>query len=62
MDGITFAFLGMTELTNGLSLASGSEIIIDQALDDAGLARLQAEIERADEASDIVIMNVHWGG
>lgn len=61
VDGITFAFLGMTELTNGLSLASGSEIIIDQALDDAGLARLQAEIERADEASDIVIMNVHWG-
>ncbi len=61
VDGITFAFLGMTELTNGLSLASGSEIIIDQALDDAGLQQLHDEIERADEAADIVVMNVHWG-
>ena len=60
-DGITFAFLGMTELTNGLSLASDSEIVIDQALDDAGLARLKEEIERAGEAADIVVMNVHWG-
>ncbi len=60
-DGITFAFLGMTELTNGLSLASDSEIVIDQALDDAGLACLKEEIERAGEAADIVVMNVHWG-
>ena len=61
VNGITFAFLGMTELTNGLSLASDSDIVITQALDDAGMEELRTQIEKADELADVVIMNVHWG-
>lgn len=60
-NGITFAFLGMTELTNGLSLASDSDVVLVQALDDAEMARLQEQIQKADQIADIVIMNVHWG-
>ena len=61
VNEITFAFLGMTELTNGLSLASDSDIVITQALDDAGMEELRTQIEKADELADVVIMNVHWG-
>ncbi len=61
VNGITFAFLGMTELTNGLALSSDSDVVLVQALDDAGLARLQEQIEEADRLADVVIMNVHWG-
>lgn len=61
VNGITFAFLGMTELTNGLSLSSDSDIVLVQALDDAGLEKLRTQIEKANELADVVIMNVHWG-
>ncbi len=61
VNGITFAFLGMTELTNGLSLASDSDVVLVQALDDAEMARLQEQIQAADQIADVVIMNVHWG-
>lgn len=61
VNGITFAFLGMTELTNGLSLSSDSDIVLVQALDDEGLEKLRTQIEKADELADVVIMNVHWG-
>lgn len=61
VNGITFAFLGMTEWTNGLSLASTSDIILVQALDDTEISRLREQIQKADEIADVVIMNVHWG-
>ena len=61
VNGIIFAFLGMTELTNGLSLSSSSDVVLVQALDDAEMARLQAQIEEADQLADVVVMNVHWG-
>lgn len=61
VNGITFAFLGMTELTNGLSLSSSSDVVLVQALDNEEMARLQAQIEEADRLADVVVMNVHWG-
>ena len=61
VNGITFSFLGLTELTNGLSLSSDSEIVLAQALTDEETETLKAEIEKAKSLSDIVIMNVHWG-
>ena len=57
-NGLTFAFLGMTELTNGLSLPQGSEVVLVQGEDEAAL---QSRIQAAREVADVVIMNVHWG-
>ncbi len=57
-DGITFSFLGLTELTNGLYLPQGSDVIIVQGEDEA---MLKERIAAAKEISDVVVMNIHWG-
>ena len=57
-DGITFSFLGLTELTNGLYLPEGSDVIIVQGEDEE---MLKKRIAAAREISDVVVMNIHWG-
>lgn len=57
-NGLTFAFLGATELTNGLSLPAGSEVVLMESTDEA---MLKARVESAREKADVVLINIHWG-
>lgn len=57
-DGITFSFLGMTELTNGLSLPEGSDVVLMRTQD---TELVKQRIAAAKAISDVVVVNVHWG-
>lgn len=57
-NGITFAFLGATEWTNGLSLPKNSDVLLMMTQDEEAL---RAQIEKAKSLADVVVMNVHWG-
>ncbi|MBQ8623622.1 MAG: CapA family protein [Oscillospiraceae bacterium] len=58
VNGITFAFLGYMEHTNGLSLA-------DDAVAEITYLRetelIEAQIRKADEIADVVIVSPHFG-
>ena len=58
IKGITFAFLGYTEHTNGLSHTGelGTEIVYLDELD-----VIEAQIKQADEIADVVIVSPHFG-
>ncbi|MEG2597078.1 MAG: CapA family protein [Oscillospiraceae bacterium] len=58
VNGISFAFIGMTEMTNGISLPQGSSVVI---LHTAEEQKIKARVERAKKIADVVIVNVHWG-
>jgi len=58
VNGIEFAFIGMTELTNGLSLPKGSEVVLLRTFE---VDKIKARIEEAKTISDVVVVNVHWG-
>ncbi len=55
VNGITFAFLGYTEHTNGLS-ADGARIIYLSELD-----TIERQIREADELADVVVVSCHYG-
>lgn len=57
-NGIKFGFVGMTELTNGLSLPADTEVILMRTADED---EIKAQIERAKAVCDVVVVNVHWG-
>lgn len=57
-NDITFSFIGMTELTNGLSLPKDSDVILMRTTDEA---KIKNRIENAKKISDVVVVNVHWG-
>lgn len=57
-NGMTVAFVGMTEMTNGLSMPANTEIILMQTADEE---LLRTRIEKAKEIADVVVVNVHWG-
>lgn len=57
-NDITFSFIGMTELTNGLSLPKGSDVVIMRTSDEE---KIKTRIQNAKKISDIVVVNVHWG-
>ncbi|MBE6885959.1 MAG: CapA family protein [Ruminococcaceae bacterium] len=56
-DGLKIAVLSYTFSTNGLSLPSGSELIIPWT--DKNI--MTRQIRAAKELSDMVIVSVHWG-
>ena len=58
INGITFAFLGYTEHTNGLSLPASSECEIVYLSE---LDTIKEQIQRADELADVVIVSPHFG-
>lgn len=58
VNGVTVAYLGFTELTNGLSLPEDSEVVLVRARDEEVL---KARIEKAKTMADFVIVNAHWG-
>lgn len=55
---ITFSFLGMTELTNGLNLPENGEAVLMRTQDRDEIKR---KLEAAKAISDVVVVNVHWG-
>ena len=57
-NGITFGFIGMTELTNGLSLPNDTELVLLRTQNEEAV---KARIEEAREKFDVVVVNVHWG-
>ena len=58
VNGITFAFLGYMEHTNGLSLPAGSECRVTY-LSQENL--IEQQVRRAAEIADCVIVSVHFG-
>ncbi|MBQ4338863.1 MAG: CapA family protein [Clostridia bacterium] len=58
VNGITFAYLGFTDSTNGLNLPADSEVVLVRASDEA---LLEAKIKQAKKMADAVIVNAHWG-
>lgn len=56
--GITFSFLSYTESLNGLSLPSGSELIIGDSNDVEGM---KEDVRLAKDISDICVVALHWG-
>ena len=58
VNGVTIAFLGYMEHTNGLSLPSDSECKITY-FDELDL--IEQQVRRADEIADVVIVSAHYG-
>ena len=58
VNGITFAFVGFMEHTNGLSLPSGSECSITYLSE---LDEVERQVRLADELADCVIVSPHYG-
>ncbi|MFZ2538447.1 MAG: CapA family protein [Oscillospiraceae bacterium] len=57
-NDITFSFIGMTQLTNGLNLPADSDIIVMRTSDGD---KIRGRIKKAKGISDVVVVNVHWG-
>ncbi len=57
-NDITFSFIGMTELTNGLNLPKDTDIVLMRTSDEQ---KIKERIEQATKISDVVVVNVHWG-
>ena len=58
VNGITFAFLGYTEHTNGLSLPEDSPCRVTYLKQ---LDLIEEQIKRADEIADVVVVSPHFG-
>lgn len=58
VNGITFAFLGYMEHTNGLFLAPDSELRLVYL---SNLELIEQQIRRADELADVVVVSPHFG-
>ena len=56
--GVTFSFIGITELTNGLYLPQGSEAVVLMGSEED---KIEARIKAAREISDVCVVNIHWG-
>lgn len=58
IDGVKVAFVGFTEMTNGLTLDSGSDLAFTYTSNETEMEHL---IMTADQNADVVIVSVHWG-
>ncbi|MFT3951331.1 MAG: CapA family protein [Oscillospiraceae bacterium] len=58
VNGITFAFLGYMEYTNGLSLPDGSPCRITYLSE---LDTIKKQVEAADKLADVVVVSCHYG-
>ena len=58
VNGLKVAFVGFTEMTNGITLSSDSDLAFVYTSDEATMKKL---IENADREADVVIVSVHWG-
>ncbi len=60
VNGITFAFLGYTEHTNGLYLPSDTDCWIIR-ITDANMELIEEQVRYADSIADVVVVSVHYG-
>ncbi len=60
VNGITFAFLGYTQHTNGLYLPSDTECWIIRITDD-NMELIEQQVRYADSIADVVVVSVHYG-
>lgn len=56
-NNITFSFLGYTYGTNGIPVPQGKEYLVNYI----DLPKMQSDIKRAKEISDVVVVNLHMG-
>ncbi len=58
VKGVKFAYVGLTDPTNGLSLPEGAETILMLGSEES---RIEQRVKEASEISDMTIVSVHWG-
>lgn len=58
VNGIKVAFVGFTEMTNGITKDPASEVAFVYTSDEAEMEKL---VKMANDAADVVIVSVHWG-
>lgn len=58
VNSIKFAYVGLTDPTNGLSLKDGAQTVLMLGENED---MIKERIEDAKKISDMVIVNVHWG-
>lgn len=58
VNGLKVAFVGFTEMTNGMTLSSDSDLAFVYTSNEAEMKKL---IEDANKEADVVIVSVHWG-
>ena len=58
INGITFAFLGFPEHTNGITIPSGSDMKITYLSE---TERIKMLVQKADEMADVVVVSPHYG-
>lgn len=56
-NGISFAYLSYTYGTNGIPVPKGKDYLVNLI----DLEKIKAEVSRAKEEADIVVMSIHWG-
>ncbi len=56
--GIKTAYIGITEMTNGLSLPKGSKYRLIYA---SNTQLIEQQIKKAKSIADVVVVSVHWG-
>lgn len=57
-NGIIFGLIGVTEMTNGMSLPSDSQLDVVYT---SQTDKIKTMIEEAKAQADVVILSVHWG-
>lgn len=60
VNGITFAFLGYTEHTNGLYLPSDTDCWVIR-ITDANMDLIEEQVRYADSVADVVVVSAHYG-
>lgn len=58
VNGLQVAFVGFTEMTNGLVLSDDSDLAFTYTSNEDEMEKL---IKKADGDADVVIVSVHWG-
>lgn len=58
VDGIVFSFLGFTEHTNGIKLWTDTDY---EVVYTSETERMKQLVQKAEQISDVVVVNVHWG-
>ena len=58
VNGLKVAFVGFTEMTNGMTLDSSSNLAFVYTSDETEMKKL---IEDANKEADVVVVSVHWG-
>lgn len=56
-NGVKIAYLSYTYGTNGIPVPEGKDFLVNLIEKEA----MKAEIHRAKEVSDVVVMSIHWG-